>query len=94
MVVYCLGKYVVSPLVVPKIVCSLFTSHNFDHYVNSHSLYRPQGAVVFLAPLGKGGKASLILNLTVNQITHIEHTVLFICDENGCVYCTCCEDGA
>ena len=39
-----------SPLVVPKIVWSLFTSHNFDHYANSHSLYRPQGAVVFLAP--------------------------------------------
>ena len=40
-----------SPLVVPKIVCSLFTSHNFDHYANSHSLHPPQAAVVFLAPL-------------------------------------------
>ena len=39
-----------SPLVVPEIVCSLFTSHNFDHCANSHSLYRPPGAVVFLAP--------------------------------------------
>ena len=33
----------------PKIVCSLFTLHNFNRYANSHSLYRPQGAVVFLA---------------------------------------------
>ena len=41
----------VSPLAVPKIVCSLFTSHNFDRYANSHSLYRPQGAVVLLAHL-------------------------------------------
>ena len=39
-----------SPLAVPKIVCSLFTSHNFDRYANSHSLHRPQDAVVFLAP--------------------------------------------
>ena len=39
-----------SPLVVPKILCSLFASQNFDHYANSHSLYRPQGAVVFVAP--------------------------------------------
>ncbi len=43
-------KIMLSPLVVPKIVCSLLTSHNFDHYANSHSLHRPQGAVVFLAP--------------------------------------------
>ena len=41
---------------VPKIVCSLFTSHNFDHYANSHSLYRPQGAVVFLALPPASGK--------------------------------------
>ena len=34
---------------VPKIVCSLLTSHNFDHYANSHSLYPPLAAVVFLA---------------------------------------------
>ena len=38
-----------NPLAVPKIVCSLFTSHNFDRYANSHSLYPPQAAVVFLA---------------------------------------------
>ena len=43
-------KIMSSPLAVPKIVCSLFTSHNFDRYANSHFLYRPQGAVVFLAP--------------------------------------------
>ena len=40
----------ISPLAVPKIVCSLFTSHNFDRCANSHSLHRPQDAVVFLAP--------------------------------------------
>ena len=45
-----LREEILSPLVVPKIICSLFTSHNFDHCANSHSLYRPQGAVVFLAP--------------------------------------------
>ena len=51
------GKYTITtvfsengpPLVVPKIVCSLFTSHNFDHCANTHSLHRPQGAVVLLA---------------------------------------------
>ena len=36
---------------VPKIVRLLFTTHNFDHCANSHSLYRPQGAVVFLPSL-------------------------------------------
>ena len=41
-----------SPLAVPKIVCSLFASHNFDRYANSHSLYRPPGAVVLLARAG------------------------------------------
>ena len=38
-----------NPLEVPKIVCSLFTSHNFDRYANSHSLFPPLAAVVFLA---------------------------------------------
>ena len=38
-----------NPLAVPKIVCSLFTSHNFDRYANSHSLNPPLAAVVFLA---------------------------------------------
>ena len=37
------------PLAVPKIVCSLFASHNFDRYANSHSLFPPPAAVVFLA---------------------------------------------
>ena len=55
------------PLVVPKIVCSLFTSHNFDHCANSHSLHRPQGAVVFLAlpissKMKQGCKASQHFN--------------------------------
>ena len=39
-----------SPLAVPKILCSLFASQNFDRYANSHSLHPPQAAVVFLAP--------------------------------------------
>ena len=43
-------QVMVSPLAVPKIVCSLFTSHNFDRYANSHSLHPPQAAVVSLAP--------------------------------------------
>ena len=51
-----------SPLVVPKIVCSLFTSHNFDHCANSHSLYRPQGAVVLLALSNR----------------EVEHTTIFL----------------
>ena len=38
------------PLAVPKILCSLFASQNFDRYANSHSLYPPLAAVVFLAP--------------------------------------------
>jgi hypothetical protein len=38
-----------NPLAVPKIVCSLITSHNFDRYANSHSLFPPLAAVVFLA---------------------------------------------
>ena len=37
------------PLAVPKIVCSLFTSHNFDRYANKHSLFPPQEAVVCVA---------------------------------------------
>jgi len=55
-----------SPLVVPKILCSLFASQNFDHYANSHSLYRPQGVVVFVAPFCKqkrGIISSLIFNI-------------------------------
>ena len=39
------------PLAVPKIVCSLFASHNFDRYANSHSLHPSQAAVVLLAHL-------------------------------------------
>ncbi len=38
------------PLAVPKILCSLFASQNFDRYANKHSLHRPQDAVVFVAP--------------------------------------------
>ncbi len=54
-----------SPLVVPKIVCSLLTSHNFDHCANSHSLHPPPAAVVFLAPLfRKRDRLSLILKLS------------------------------
>ena len=41
---------VMCPLAVPKILCSLFASQNFDRYANSHSLYPPLAAVVFLAP--------------------------------------------
>jgi len=47
------------PLAVPKILCSLFASQNFDRYANSHSLHPPLAAVVFLAPslfaVGKQG---------------------------------------
>jgi hypothetical protein len=40
------------PLAVPKIVCLLFASHNFDRCANSHSLYPPLAAVVLLARAG------------------------------------------
>ena len=59
-------EFVLSPLVVPKIVCLLFTTHNFDHCANSHSLHRPQGAVVFLA-----------LPIRQNCITKPLHNALF-----------------
>ena len=38
------------PLVVPKIVCSLFASHNFDHWRLSCSLHPPQAAVTLKLP--------------------------------------------
>ena len=37
-------------LAVPKIVCSLFTSHNFDRCANKRSLHRPPDAVACVAP--------------------------------------------
>ncbi len=62
-----------SPLAVPKIVCSLFTSHNFDRYANSHSLHRPQDAVVFLAlsPYAERlGFALLVVKKRGKRTTH------------------------
>ena len=38
------------PLAVPKILCSLFASQNFDRYANKRSLHRPQDAVACVAP--------------------------------------------
>ena len=37
------------PLAVPKIVCLLFASHNFDRYAYKHSLNPPLAAVVLIA---------------------------------------------
>ena len=76
-------KIMSSPLAVPKIVCSLFTSHNFDRCANSHSLHRPQGAVVFLAiPIrqsGQGCKASQHFRLSIIA-TQFRNLPLAICN--------------
>ncbi len=69
------------PLAVPKIVCSLFASHNFDRCAISASLYPPQAAVGFnaqsrypalLAGCCKKIKADIPSALTVVGVKRLE----------------------